>query len=284
MPLDKIVSFEFVREDGETLATSTTNAGNCRVYAVEGLTGLDYEFNTRPSYQSPNYTVHSSRPLTREITLDFLSSLPFRQRINGFFNPTMGGKLRVDWGGTRRWIEYLPYPVKIEQPTIHQMLKVRVRLNCPNPYWRDVDDYGKNIALRVPLLAFPFVCLADRGVIADYRLYGVEVPIQNGGDIPVGARVVFQALGKVVNPRITLNHNEYFAIELIMIRGDELIFDSDIDNTLVTLNGENVENQTEPGMTFFQVPRGDSVISFDAEAGRDNMNVTLYFTPQYVGV
>lgn len=146
-----------------------------------------------------------------------------------------------------------------------------------------MSDYGKNIAAKRPLLAFPFVML-KRGLIADYRMFNTEVAIHNNGDVAVGAKVIFRAMGEVINPKITLNNGKFLRAVVTMKKGDELVFSTDIDDLHVKLNGEDILNKTDAQMNFFQIPPGENIIHYTADEGTSNMQVYVYYTPLYVGV
>lgn len=270
-------------EQGGMRLEAGTGFEDFKVYALEGMTGLDFDFVTETAPQSPNTRIRQKRPLPRQIELMIYCNGEHRAFLNRFFNPFAQGRLTAEWDGIKRWISYYPKPVSIIQPTVYRQLSVQVTLICAEPYWRDMDDYGKDIAARQPLMAFPFV-MGRRGLISEYRILNIDVPIQNGGDVAVGARIVFQARGDMKNPSMTLNGKEYVRAVLDMVRGDVLEFSTDIDDLHVLLNGADVLHRTDIGMSFFQIPMGENMIRYAADEGTHNLRVTVYFTPLYLGL
>jgi hypothetical protein len=271
-------------EQGGSTLDAGTGFGDVRIYAADGLSGLNFDFPVKSNPQTPNAIVGNKRPLPREIT--FIARCPklFRRTLISFFNPYEKGRLTVTWNEVTRRIDYYSHPIIVTQKTVYRDLDVEIKLLCPEPFWRDTDDFGKDIAALRPLIAFPFVMLADRGHIADYRLFSTDVALKNPGDVETGLKVVFRASGNVVNPRITLVGGAFMRAVINMSAGDELIFNTDIDDTYVTLNGGDILNLTDPEQEFFLLPKGESAVSFGADDGSSNLRVIIYFTPQYLGI
>lgn len=269
-------------QGGETML-SGTGYSDFRIFDVEGLSGLEFDFVTKQSPQSPNTVINNMKPLPREITLKIRTSRANRQYLNHFFNPFNRGKLTVTWNDAQRWIEYTSHPVLIVQETIYRDITAEVHLFCPEPYWRDMNDYGKNIAQAQALLAFPFVMLS-RGVISDYRLFSSKVSIRNAGDVEVGVRVVFTALGNVENPQITLNGAGFIRVVTEMVKGDNITVNTGIDDIYVIKNGENALNYVDVNSTYFQIPTGENTMEYSADDGTANLQVTVYYTPLYINL
>lgn len=272
-----------LEQGGKTLQAGT-NFKDFKVDEIEGLSGLEFDFQMTNNPQSPNAIITNKKPLPRQINIRIYCKGDLRQFSNGFFNPFTKGKLTVTWGETTRWIEYYPHPVKIVQSTIYQNLEMHITLICPEPYFKSMDDYGKNIANKRSLLAFPFVMLPDRGLISDYRIFNTKVKIQNDGDIEVGAKIIFTAVGFIKNPKLIINDGEFVRAIIDMNKGDSVAFNTDIDNLSAMMNKEDILNQTDPKMSFFQVPPGENVIEYSSDEGTSNMQVYVFYTPQYLGI
>lgn len=46
----------------------------------------------------------------------------------------------------------------------------------------------------------------------------------------------------------------------------------------------NVFNYIDLDSTFLQLAPGDNLLRYDAESGIENLDVAIYYRPQYVGV
>lgn len=271
-------------EQGGKIIEAGTNLADLKVFEIEGLSGLEFDISMINNPNSPNYIINSMKPVSREISLKLFCSGDYRQFLNSFFNPYEKGKLTVTWGLESRWIEYYPQPVSIVQKTIHNNIIAEIRLICPEPYFKDMSDYGKNIAELMPMLAFPFVADINKKIIADYRLLGTEVSLLNKGDVSVGAKVIFKALGDVKNPCVTLNKKEFIKVYTDMSKGDVLTINTDQDDLFVMLNGEDILDKTDPLMTFFQIPKGINLLKYSVDEGSANLQVVVYYTPRYLNI
>ncbi|MGL4818670.1 MAG: phage tail family protein, partial [Bacilli bacterium] len=71
--------------------------------------------------------------------------------------------------------------------------------------------------------------------------------------------------------------------------GDVLTINTERGNEHVTLTRNNVRTNMLNYLTLesnvqMQLDIGDNLIRYDAETNVDNLEVSIYFTPQYVGV
>ena len=277
------VIMEFRRSDGKTL-TAGTDFPDYKISNEEGLTGLPYTFTTSVNPQISGASMDNHRAEPRHINIEMDCDTDLRDHANSFFNPMYVMRLTVEWNGIKRWIDGRVKPVRVMTKNIFSDLTLLIELYCPNPYWNDMSNYGKDITFRKALLAFPFVMLPDRGLIASYRISGNTVTVHNTGDVPTPIRVVFRAHGDIVNPRVTLNGNQFIQINAPMKRGDTLDINTDPHGIYVRLNGVSVLNKSDRLSTFFHLPVGASLFSYEAGQEFDAVSVVVYFTPQYLGV
>ena len=281
------VIIEFCRADGKMLVAGTEYP-DYKIFRAEGLTGLSYGFTTSISPQIPGASIDNRRAEARNINVELDCEHELREHALSFFNPMYVMRLVCEWNGVKRWIAGYVKPVKVIAKNIFGKITLSIELYCPDPYWNDMSNYGKDITFRKALLAFPFVMLRDRGLIASYRIAGNTITVQNTGDVAVPIRVVFKAQGDIANPRITLtdaqNTTRFIQINTAMKRGDTLDISTDPRNIYVKLNGQSVLNRSDRLSTFFQLPVGTSLFSYEAGQEFDSVSVVVYFTPQYLGV
>lgn len=264
---------------------------------IAGMTAPEFHFQTEQNPLIAGTTVVRVQPMERIIEVTFGCKADKRQLVNGFFNPFCKGNLTITWNGVTYRIGYVPEKVNIRQDHVYNSLLVTVSLFCADPYFNSLDDYGKNIAERQALVAFPFV-MQRHGLVADYRKMKIKVPIHNYGDVDTPIRIEMLARGEVHNPSIildvssggkSLDRQLHISMggelrDFIMQSGDRLTFDTNPKNISVTLNGEDVLNFTDPSSDFFQVPTGESFIEYRAEAGAASLDVTVFYTPRYLGI
>ena len=275
-----ILKFE---QNGRAISAGT-GFEDYKIVSVEGLTALEFDFMATYNPQLPGATIKRAKPLMRQIDVVMDCSSALRDHAIGFFNPYDEGRLTVTRGGVTRWIPYKCHPVRVGQDNIYNDLTLQIRLISERPYFLDMSDYGKNIAQKRPLLAFPFVMLRDRGLITDYRILSSEVGIRNDGDVPVSAEIVFRAIGSAKNPVLTLNKKQFLRAVVNMTSGDEVRFNTNPRQLTSTMNGVDILNQTDPHGSFFQIPRGQNIIEYSADEGVSNLSVYVFYRPQYLGV
>ena len=283
----KNVILEFCRADGQSL-TAGTDFPDYKIYKAEGLTGLPYNFTTSTSPQIPGASIDNRRAEARNINVELDCDHELREHALSFFNPMYVMRLICEWNGVKRWIAGYVKPVKVIGKNIYDKITLGIELYCPDPYWNDMSNYGKDITFRKALMAFPFVMLRDRGLIASYRVAGNTITVANTGDVAVPIRVVFRAHGDITNPRISLtdarNRTQFIQINTPMSRGDTLDISTDPREIYVRLNGQSVLNRSDRLSTFFQLPVGASLFSYEAGQEFDSVSVVVYFTPQFLGV
>lgn len=242
------------------------------------------------------------RPIHIEATLrDGSNNNINRQRIIKFFNPKYPGKLTVEHSGTVRNIEY-----EIEgwefatSQNVYENLSIVVDLICPDPFMKNVDNFGKNMADITPMIAFPWRVLKQkmystsdpfkgmtlRGQIAGYRTLKKEVVLANDGDVPCHLQIKFVASrGTVVNPKIVLTDTrQHVRIIAEMKKGDVILIDTNPRHQVIERNGVNfyqhIDRKSEP----FELAVGENHLEYDADENYSNLDVMLYYTPLYLGV
>ena len=77
-------------------------------------------------------------------------------------------------------------------------------------------------------------------------------------------------------------------INKTMAAGEIITLTTDFGNKRVesNLNGVTINafNYIDIESTFLQLATGDNLFRYDADINIDNLEVTIYYTPQYLGV
>ena len=115
------------------------------------------------------------------------------------------------------------------------------------------------------------------------------VNVLNKGDVATGMRIQFKALATVENPSLfNVNTRDYFKINKIMEAGEVITVNTHFQNKKVELNKNgvisNAFNWIDFQSTFLQLDPGDNLFRYDADEGLGNLEVSIYFNPQYLGV
>ena len=259
--------------NGMTMRFGKSESGQKREFGItkiEGLEASDLEVSTTDNALADGSTVDGkrirSRPIHLEATLrDDRNNATSRQRIIKFFNPKYSGKLTVDYGGTKRNIEYeLEDWTFAAESNVYNQLSIVIDLICPDPFMKNIDNFGQNMADISKHIAFPWRVvrkgtvvpkqyrgLALSGQITGYRTLKKEVHLPNDGDVPTGVQIQFIASrGSVVNE----------------------------------LNGTNVYQKIDRLSEPFELAVGSNYLEYDADENYTNLDVRLFYTPLYLGV
>ena len=166
---------------------------------------------------------------------------------------------------------------------IYEPIKPLVSMLCTDGYFLSVDEFGKNIAATKGGAGFPYVNLVNRSRPFGIYMFNREVQIFNDGDADAYCKAVFTFRGEVVNPSISKGDSFVKCLDTFHA-GDTLIMDA-YDKS-ITKNGVNISTKVDKGSRWndlvFQI--GDNSISYNADAGSNLVDVTIYFNKRYLGV
>lgn len=294
--------------NGMTMRFGKSGSGEKREFGltkIEGLESSDLEISTTDNALVDGSTVDGKRikkrPIHIEATLlNDRNNEINRQRIIKFFNPKYSGKLTVDYGGIKRNIGYeLEGWNFAASSNVYDQLSIVVDLMCPDPFMKNIDNFGQNMADISKHTAFPWRVVKKKvtvpapykglilsGQIAGYRTLTKEVHLPNDGDVPTGVQIQFIAQrGPCLNPKITLvGSGKFFRVKTEMEQGDILLVDTNKRHQVVELNGINVYQKIDRRSEPFELAVGSNYLEYDADENYTNLDVRLYYTPLYLGV
>jgi hypothetical protein len=257
---------------------------------AEGLDSMENEFYTTKNYAEDGETVSGSNVKTRNIVINGRIRIDKdinRAKMIKFFNPKHDFTLMYTDGEVERFIK-----CKVEKtPVISKSAfpEFMISLLCPKPWWF-AREIKTDIALWVGTFEFPLEIPADTGIQMGYREPSLIVNVNNTSDNPAPLRLEFRALGSLTNPSIiNVETQELIKIEKDMVAGDIISVNTERGNEYVRLTRNGVTTNIFNSLTLESNPHlaidvGDNLLRYDAETNVDNLEVSLYFTPQYVGV
>ncbi|MGL4730323.1 MAG: phage tail family protein [Clostridium sp.] len=160
---------------------------------------------------------------------------------------------------------------------------------CANPFWSKLDDIKNEIALWKGSFKFPLVIPQNTGIIMGYKEPSLIVNINNDGSIEAGMIIEFKARGTLTNPSLfNVNTRQWIKIEKEMIAGEIIKINTNFGKKRVEqiLNGGtyNGFKYLKRGSTFLQLFKGDNLFRYDADSSLDNLEVAIYYNPNYLGV
>ncbi len=225
----------------------------------------------------------------RNIVIDFRIENNYstnRNFLYGIFIPNSEGTLIFEQDNIKRKISCRVESLVINDNKIPNVASLS--LLCPKPFWEDIDQVRNDIAAWIPSFEFPLEILAD-GIEMGQRQLSLVVNVINNGDIPIGMVVEFKALGAVSNPSIfDVYKQQELKINTDMQAGDIITVSTLYGKKRAELNRSgiitNVINALDPDSVFLQFESGDNIIRYNADQNLNNLEVSIYYTPAYLGV
>lgn len=213
-----------------------------------------------------------------------------REKLLSIINPKLKSKLIYIDGNIRKYVECIvetaPIIPKENKP------KFQISLLCNNPYWKDYIDSKINIALWKGDFHFPLVIPQGKGITMGHREPSLIVNVLNNGQVETGMIIEFIARGTLSNPSLfNVNTREFIKINKGMVAGEKFIINTNYSKKkiLQELNGVTTDilNYLDiegGGDTFLQLAVGDNLFRYNTDSNLDNLEVNIYFSPQYLGV
>lgn len=281
---------KFVRDDGLTFSMDGSYSGAALwgILSHSGFGDVENEITTEmyASGDGEEVTGTYIPKRTLDITADVKqtkNNTSERRNALSFFNPKHTFTVIPTHDGVTRWITARLQKRKCEPPSLGEHATLELAMICPDPYFYDMDNYGKDIAATAGGMTFPYRCPIGGGFNTGYFLYTRQIDIENNGDVGTDLIIDIKADGEVVNPKITKD-DAFIKLVLTLAADDELIID--LKEGRISLNGVNCIGKVDRRSSFqgMKIEPGESAISFEAESGDTNMRVYLYYTPKYLGV
>lgn len=182
-------------------------------------------------------------------------------------------------------MQYIP-TVKDPEGLSQQVL---VQLYAPGPYWRDVAETVKYLSTWIGDLQFP-ISIPAEGIEFGHKAQSLIVNALNPGDAPCGMRVELTADATVVNPYLfNVYTGEKIRVKQTLSAGDKLIVNTELGAEAVTLAQGRAETSVwnwldvPDAADFIQLDPGDNFLRYGADSGMDNLEMSIYYTPKYLG-
>ena len=169
---------------------------------------------------------------------------------------------------------------------MYDFIVFTITLNAiENPYFSDQKTIGGRLTENNAQFTFPFVSLVKRPKIMAYKTYQPIMPIINDGDKEIGMEIIAIARrGKVDNPKLILNNNEFIKVNISLNQGDELRINTNPRKKSILLNGKNIINKIDRHSTFFSLKKGKNIIKYECDNGSTNIEIQIETFRQFLGV
>lgn len=286
-----MAKFIYTNERGQSVTLG--NSAPFVVTKVDGLGSPQNEIHSQKSPYQDGVTVVGSALAERALAIEgaIVGSDKdiHRRKLLQAFNPKLSGTLRYESEQISREIACVPELAPSFPGEHRKSYQVfLINLICPNPFWRDISANKAEIAIWRGAFEFPLE-LVSEGIEVGFREPSLIVNVYNYGDVPCGMKIQLKALATVENPSLfNVNTREYFKINRIMEAGETITVTTHFQNKKVELNKNGVTsnafNWIDLGSAFLQLDVGDNLLGYDADEGLANLEVSIWHTPQYLGV
>ena len=223
-------------------------------------------------------------------TRDKAQALELRRRMLKIFNPELSATLVYEYGGFKRVIDCRAYgePKILKKEVLYEF---DLQIECLNPFWREEEETKEDIASWVAAWHFPCVIEKDstKSMIYGYRAESVIVDCYNEGDVSTGMRIRFTALGTVSNPiLLNVDTEEFIQINATMKTGDVIEINTKYGSKGAKLIRDGVETDyfryIDVDSTFMQLAIGDNMLRYDAASGVNSLEVSIFYSKEFLGV
>jgi hypothetical protein len=112
------------------------------------------------------------------------------------------------------------------------------------------------------------------------------INVPNRGQLPVPMTVTFLARGDCLNPKITnVNTGKFMAINKSLVAGERVVVEITHDRTYVTSSVDgDIRGALSLKSTLNRLDVGDNVLKPEAEEGGNQLEVSIDFATEIVGI
>lgn len=248
------------------------------IHAINGM-GQDGETPVSQRADSREIGVYGAIDATDPDTI-----IEYRRRFTRILVPKEKGRLVYEYGDFKRVIE-----CQVMEADVYKAREIYMdfmaEFYCPYPFWREENETRTDIAAWIGNFVFPepdgLEVPLDEGMELSYREPSLIVPVYNSGAVTTGMRVVFRAVGSVINPSVLdVNTQKGMKLNTEMQAGDRITVKTGFNEKSVTLYRDGVETnifrKRAANWSWLQLPPGDTLIRYDADGNIENLEVTIY--------
>ena len=262
----------------------------CLTHA-DGLTSVSSSIASSTTPGMDGDKINNIQTQPRGIVLDLeirrgVSVEDAKRYILRTIKPKQRGTLRLTQGDRVTEIEGIVESVNM--PRFGDGVTMQVSLYCSEPYWSDVENVLVEISRIIGLhyftstdgdmLYFP----SDGIPLGEYDL-NMTRTYTNDGDADCGMIIHIIALGSVTNPVIYKADGSYIGVNTTMVKGDEIIINTNSGKKAITKNGTNILSKIKSGSTFLQLDTGDNQLTIDSDGDTEgNVYFMLEFKRRFV--
>ena len=272
---------------GEVLNLSTST--NYTLYDVTGVTPLQMNINSSVNATSDGSTVNSIRADYRNIVLYVAIHGDIevnRLNLYKYFPPKKQVKIYCKTNTRNVFIE--GYTELIDVKLFSDQQVAQISIICPQPYFKGVHEFITYFSQVDNLFSFPF-SIPNVGMELAVISEEIRKNIVNAGEIETGMIIELFTIGEVVNPVIyDVNKRAHIKLNVTLKANDKVVINTNSGQKSIKLTRagreSNLLGHLAHTSTWLQLSSGDNVITYDAESGESNIQLSFKTLALYGGV
>lgn len=274
-------TFRYVNENGGTLVFEYANG--YLINKPSGIDTLQVNLSHAQGINQVGSTVESKTVQPRPVTVSGIivgdDQDVRKSDLMSIVRPDLAGKLYAD--------DYYLSVHVTATPTVEEkshFAHFQFSLSAPYPYWQKDSNVSLALFGVQKLFKFPW------NISQPYRFGSMMetqfMSILNGGQVPVPFTVTFFAKGEVDTPKITnVQTGEILTVNKTMASGERVVVEITHDRTYVTSSVDgNIRGALDLDSNLFRLAVGDNVLKPLADSGLSQLEVTIDFATEIVGV
>ena len=258
------------------------------IKSIDGLDPPDAQINTTRNANDDGSVYNSSYVTNRVIVITIAINGPAEEnRINLYKYFKSKAAVRLYYNNGIRNVYIDGYVQRMPIGFFDKKQIIQITIFCPKPFFNGTEDEIVDFSSVNALFEFPFSI--EEPIPFSELVVEQEKTIINNGDVETGMLIIMRARGNLTNPVIyNVETSEYFALDLSMIKGDEIQINTKkkeksvikISDGVVT----NIIGNLRNGSTWFQLNPGDNLFTTSATTSPENLDTYCVITDQFEGV
>lgn len=274
-------TFRYVNENGESI-TFTYNDGFL-INKPIGIDTLQVSLSQATGIDQVGATIQSvniqPRPVTVSGVLVGEFQLQNKERLLSVVRPDLTAKLYAD----DYYLNIRPTSTPTIDPSA-KFAKFQFSVLAAYPYWQRDSSIRSVLSGLQHMFKFPWNISRPYQFAKLMETQFINVP--NHGQLPVPMTVTFFARGDCVKPKLTnVNTGKFMEINKSLIAGERVVVEITHDRTYVTSSVDgDIRGALSLKSTLNRLDVGDNVLKPEAEEGRKQLEVSIDFATEIVGI
>ena len=273
--------FRYVNENGESI-TFTYNSGFL-INKPAGIDTLQVSLSRSTGIDQVGATIQSANVQPRPVTVSGILVGDFqkdnKEKLVSIVRPDLTAKLYAD----DYYLNVRPTSTPAIDPS-EKFAKFQFSVLAAYPYWQKDDSAKVVLAGLQYMFKFPWNISKEYQFAKLMETQFINVP--NRGQLPVPMTVTFYARGNCLNPKITnVNTGKFMVIRKSLVAGERVVVEITHDRTYVTSSVDgDVRGALSLKSTLNRLDVGDNVLKPEAEEGGNQLEVSIDFATEIVGI